>query len=148
MLNKSRSRTRKPLWIIASYQNNQLDVLTTDLYGDGGFLPIFSFEEEAETFLRLWEDDEQEEVGWRSRKTTAGELISVLSGPCVDARGVALDPLPLDSTMLAFLSVDRKPFVQDLIGEQRKGLAEELVPTRGAAVASKHSPERKGFLGR
>ena len=129
MLNKSRSRTRRPLWIIASYQNNQLDVLSTDLYGDGGFLPIFSFEEEAETFLRLWEDAEQEEVGWRSRKTTAGELISVLLGPCVDARGVALDPLPLASTMLSFMSVDRKPFVQDLIGERGKGLAEELVPT-------------------
>jgi hypothetical protein len=129
MLNKSRGRTRRPLWIIACYQNNQLDALTTNLYGDGGFLPNFSFEEEAETFLRLWEDDEQEEVGWRSRKTTAGELISVLLGPCVDARGVALDPLPLGSTMLSFISVDRKPFVQDLIGERGKGLAEELVPT-------------------
>jgi hypothetical protein len=128
MLNKSRSRTRKPLWIIASYQKNQLDVLTTGLELDGGFVGVFSFEEEAEAFLWLLEDDEKKK-GWRSRKTTAGELISVLSGPCVDARGVALDPLPLGSTMLFFMSVGRKPFVQDLIGERRKGLAEELVPT-------------------
>jgi hypothetical protein len=128
MLNKSRSRTRKPLWIIASYQNNQLDVLTTGLDLDGGFVGVFSFEEEAEAFLWLLGDDEKKK-GWRSRKTTAGELISVLSGPCVDARGVALDPLPLGSTMLSFMSVGRKPFVQDLIGGRRKGLAEELVPT-------------------
>jgi len=33
-----------------------LDVLTIDPNGDGGFLAVFSFEEEAETFLRLWED--------------------------------------------------------------------------------------------
>ncbi len=104
-------------------------MLTIDPNGNGGFLAVFSFEEEAETFLRLWEDEEQEEVRWWSRETTAGELISVLLGPCVDAREVALDPLALGSAMLSFMSVDQKPFVQDLMGERRKRLAEELGPT-------------------
>ena len=114
MLNKSRSLTRSSLWIITSYQNNQMDVLTTDPYSDGGFVPVFSFEEEAETFLCLLA--EEEKMGWWTRETTAGELVSVLLGPCVDARGVALDPLPLGRAMLSFMRVDREPFVQDLMG--------------------------------
>ncbi len=45
--------TRRPLWLIACYQNNRMRMLTVDPGGDGGFLPVFSFEEEAQTFLAL-----------------------------------------------------------------------------------------------
>jgi hypothetical protein len=49
--NKSRTLTRRPLWIIASYQHNQMNALTVDAHGEGGLSSVFSFEEEAETFL-------------------------------------------------------------------------------------------------
>ena len=77
---------RRPLWIITCYRNNRMEVLTLDPDGDGGgSLPVFSFEEEAKTFLGLSEND-QNGRRWRSRETTAGELVSVLLAPCVEVR--------------------------------------------------------------
>jgi len=71
-----------------------MNPLTVDEDGDGGFLPVFSFKEEAETFLRLL--GAEGKTGWcRSRETTAGELVSVLQALCAQVWGVALDPLPL-----------------------------------------------------
>jgi hypothetical protein len=93
MPNKSGSLGQRPLWIIASLQAGRLDVLTIDPDGDGGYLPIFSFKEEAETFLRLSGDDGK--TGWWSREATSGELVSVLLAPCAEVKQVALDPLPL-----------------------------------------------------
>ena len=84
----------RPLWIIASHKNKRMEVLTVDPDGDGAgsFLAVFSFEEEARTFLGISEDDEKK--GWSIRQTTPGELVSVLLAPCAEAREVALDPLP------------------------------------------------------
>ena len=127
MPNKSGSLGQGPLWIIASLQAGRLDVLTVDPDGDGGYLPIFSFEEEAETFLRLSGDDGK--TGWRSREATSGELVSVLLAPCAEVKQVALDPLPLSfgGAMVPFVSVKRDRFVQDLMGE-RRGVAGDLAP--------------------
>ncbi len=77
---------RRHLWIIARYRANRLDVLTVDPDGDGGFLPVFSFKKEAETFLGLYGDERK--TGWRSRETTAGELVSVLLAPCAQVKRV------------------------------------------------------------
>ena len=125
--NKGGSLTRRPLWIITSYQNNRMDALTLDPDSDGGFLAVFSFKEEAEAFLNLLEDDQKND--WRSRQTAAGELVSILLGPCAGVKGVALDPLPVlfSRAMLRFVSVNRERFVQDLLKEH-KGLPGELVP--------------------
>lgn len=94
-------------------------MLTVDPDGDGGYLPVFSFEEEAETFLRLSGDDGKS--GWWSREATSGELVSVLLAPCAEVKQVALDPLPLSfgGAMVPFVSVKRERFVQDLMGEPR-----------------------------
>jgi hypothetical protein len=89
-----RGLARRPLWVITCYRNNRTEVLTIDPDGDGGSLPVFSFEEEAKTFLGLSEND-QEGRRWRARETTAGELVSVLLAPCAGVGQVALDPLPL-----------------------------------------------------
>ena len=125
--NKGGSLTRRPLWIITSYQNNRMDALTLDPDSDGGFLAVFSFKEEAEAFLNLLEDDQKND--WRSRQTAAGELVSILLGPCAGVKGVALDPLPVlfSRAMLRLVSVNRERFVQDLLKEH-KGLPGELVP--------------------
>jgi hypothetical protein len=126
MPNKSRVVTRRPLWIITSYENNRMDALTIGPELDGGLLAVFSFEEEAEAFLCLLEDDEKKK-GWQSEQTTAGGLVSVLLGPCADVNGVALDPLPLPlgRTMLPLVSMNRDPFFKDLL-EERRGVAGEL----------------------
>ena len=120
---------RRPLWIIASYQHNQMNPLTVDEVGDGGFLPVFSFKEEAETFLRLL-GAEGKTGWWRSRETTAGELVSVLQALCAQVWGVALDPLPLwfgREVKLPLLRVKRDRFVKDLMGESRR-VAGEVEP--------------------
>jgi len=88
-------------------------------------LPVFSFEEEAEMFLRL---GLLEKEGWRVRETTCGELTSVLYGMCRDVTHVSLDPLP---GMVELVSLSRKTFVRTL-------LARDLTPpptldTAGAA---------------
>lgn len=118
MLNKSRAITRRPFWIITSYENNRMDALTLGPDLDGGFLAVFSFEEEAEAFLWLLGDDEKK--GWQSEQTTAGELVSVLSGPCADVKRVVLDPLPLPlgRAMLPVVSVKRDAFLRCLSEER------------------------------
>jgi hypothetical protein len=127
MLTKSRGLSRRPLWVIQSYQNNRMDVFTIDPHDDGGFLAVFSFKEEAEAFLSLLEDDHKSD--WHSRETSSGELVSVLLGPCAEVRRVALDPLPLScagGVSLPLVSVNRERFLQDLMGDFR-GLVGEFV---------------------
>ncbi len=129
MLNKSRSRTRRPLWIIASYQNNRMEVLTTGLDLDGGFVGVFSFEEEAEAFLWLLGDEEKKK-GWHSEQTTPGELVSVLLEACADVKRVVLDPLPLalGREMLPLDSMSSDLFLQYQLKERRR-VAGEPAPS-------------------
>jgi hypothetical protein len=126
MLNESRTLTRRPLWVITSYENNRMDLYTIYPDLDGGFLAVFSFEEEAEAFLWLLGDEEKQQ-GWHSEQTTAGGLVSVLLGPYADMKRVALDPLPLPvgKAMLPLVSMNRDPFLQYLL-EERRGAAGEL----------------------
>lgn len=129
MLNKRRGALgQRALWILMSYQHKQIEPLTLDPDRDGGFLPVFSFEEEADAFLELL-GEEGKERGWRSRETSPGELISVLLATCAQVKQVALDPLPLScgKAVLPFISVKRNHFVKDLIGEGREA-AGELLP--------------------
>jgi hypothetical protein len=81
-------------------------------------LPVFSFEEEAEMFLLLggYEGDDGDD-GWRARESCAGELVSVLFGPCLDAKGVALDPLPemLEHGTIGLVEAGRRRFVGQLL---------------------------------
>jgi hypothetical protein len=77
-------------WLIAEKRNNRIEVLTIRTGGEQETLPVFSSEEEAEIILRFGGVP----GGWRARQSGAGELISVLSGPCVGVKMVALDPSP------------------------------------------------------
>ena len=116
MLNKSSTLMRRPLWIIDSHESNQKkDALTIDPDLDGGFLAVFSYEEEAEAFLCLSGDDEQKK-GWHSKQTTAEGLVAILLGPCANVKGVALDPLPLPLVRekLPLVSMNRDSFLQCL----------------------------------
>jgi hypothetical protein len=132
-MSKAESRgllMRSPLWILACYQNNRMRMLIVDADDYGGFLPVFSFKEEAQTFLALLEDNEKKKTKWSIRQTSPGELISVLLGTCGHARWVALDPLPsltfVARAMLPLMRVKREPFVQYLM-EGRKERSGEVV---------------------
>ena len=77
-------------WLIAERRSNRIEVLTIRA-GDGQeTLLVFSSEEEAEIILRFGGLS----GGWRARESGAGELISILSGPCAGVKKVALDPSP------------------------------------------------------
>ena len=125
---KNSALGRRPLWILTSYKHNQMQPLTLDPDGDGGFLPVFSFEEEAQAFLELL-GEEEKELGWHIRETTAGELISVLLVLCAQVKRIALDPLPLSygEAVLPFISVKRNHFVQVLMEEGRR-MTGKLLP--------------------
>ena len=126
MPTKSGALTVRPLWIITRYEDNRMEALTVGSDLEGGFLALFSYEEEAEAFLLLLGDDEKRKR-WQSEQTTVGGLVSVLLGPCADVKGVALDPLPmaLSREMLPLFSMSRDLFLQYLL-EERGGTAEEL----------------------
>jgi hypothetical protein len=93
-------------------------VLTINPCGDREALPVFSFKEEAEMFLRLAVPDK----GWHVRETTTGELISVLYGPCKGVERVALDPPPeiFGEAMTDLVSLRRERFVRVFIGKYEK----------------------------
>jgi hypothetical protein len=105
-----------------------MDALTIGPDLNGGFLAVFSFEEEAEAFLCLLGDDENKR--WQSEQTRAGGLVSVLLGSCADVKGVALDPLPLALSrfMLPLVSMSRDIYLQYLL-EERRVVAGELAPS-------------------
>ena len=100
-------------WLIARNHSDRVEALTIES-GNGRALPVFSFEEEAELFLGLGSVGQD----WWVRESGAGEIVSVLYGPCAGVRSVVLDPLP---EMVADGAVDlvrlsRKRFVEQLVG--------------------------------
>ena len=110
-----------------------MGVLTLDPGGAGETLPIFSFEEEAGAFLQFAEMG----TGWRTRMTTAGELISLLYGPCAGVERVALDPLPVfdGETMMDLVSLLRERFVRILVGEDEPPVGHRSRPGEGCPQA-------------
>ncbi len=108
-------------WLIVKYETSGIDMLTTNLATGEEALLVFSFEEEARTFLEYG----ALEACWRIRETTAGELISVLFGPCAFAERIVLDPLPkMDVVVLSHLvSMPREDFVEFLMNKQKLWLS-------------------------
>lgn len=108
-------RAWTPCWVISRRRRGKVDVLTMPLPG-GEALPIFSLEEEARAFLRTSASE-----AWDLRETGAGELASLLSGPCREVERVVLDPPPdtTDGALLGLLSVGREVFVESLLGRGR-----------------------------
>jgi len=105
-------------WLIAEKRNDRLEVLTIRTDGEQETLPVFSSEDEAEIFLRFGGVT----GGWRARGSSAGELVSVLCGPCAGVEKVALDPSPemvVEGTV-SFVSLLRESFM-NLIMARRSG---------------------------
>jgi hypothetical protein len=99
--------TRRPFWLIVRQRTREMEVLTIGSYKE--VLPVFSFNEEAEMFLRFGVSG----TGWRIRESTCGELTSALYTSCRDIEHVALDPLPemVAEGMVGFVSLSREAFI-------------------------------------
>jgi hypothetical protein len=91
-----------------------MEVLTIDAGGET-VLPVFSFREEVELFLRLQANG----ADWWPRETTTGELASLLLGLCARVDKVALDPLPSlgEREIIGLVSTGRRRFMRYLMGE-------------------------------
>jgi len=105
-------------------------VSTIRLPGGEEALVVFGYEEEAELFLWL----EVANQGWRTRESSAGELISVLYGLCNGVEKVVLDPLPrlLAEKTVGLVSMERERFV-DFITTGKKQL--------DLAISADHGPQ-------
>lgn len=110
--------TQRPHWLITRHKISQLEALTIGSEDDEQALPVFSFEEEAQMFLRFWAGAASGD--WKVRETSVGELASMLYGPCEGVSKVALDPLPevCGGLLLGLLSVERNEFVRVLLEGQ------------------------------
>ncbi len=110
--------SRATRWLIADLTDGNMDVFTID---DGGerVLPVFSYRDEAEMYVRLQLGSPLKTLGWEPRASSAGEIVSVLYGPLSDVARVALDPLPevCGASVLNLLCVHREAFVRSLVGE-------------------------------
>ena len=111
------ARGGRPHWLITRYDHSKMSALTIHLSGDGEALVVFGFKEEAEMFLHF--RGAALEDGWRVRQTSVGELMSVLYGPCSNAKKIVLDPLPGvgKRELVGSLSVHRNDFLWGLQGE-------------------------------
>lgn len=102
-----------PYWLIVKHDGLHTSVFAIELAGGQKVLPVFGHAEEAETFLRALRGS-----GWQIRETGAGELVSVLFGPCTNVRKIALDlPAPGASAevLVNLVSLGREDFVELLM---------------------------------
>ena len=76
----------KTFWLIVRYDAGQPMFFELETGSGENLLPIFSFEEEAQLFLRLG----SLEGLWRASETDAATLAET----CLDAQYVVLDPFP------------------------------------------------------
>jgi hypothetical protein len=99
-------------WLVVRHENRHIEVLMVGCSGEQA-LPVFSGEGEAEMFVWLrgaFEDD------WRVRETSAGELVSILYGPCASVGSVTLDPSPeMAAETIRQVSVRRERFVSWIV---------------------------------
>lgn len=110
------SLSRSSHWLLVSHEDNAMEMFTLKLFGGEEALPIFGREEEARAFVEFGGF----ESSWRVRNTAAGELVSILCGPCAHAERVAPDPPPEVLTGMSEVepvSVGREDFMARLLGE-------------------------------
>jgi hypothetical protein len=96
-------------WLVVRHEERQMEVRMVACSGEQA-LPVFSGDGEAEMFVWLGGAFED---GWRVRETSAGELVSILYGPCAGVGRVALDPSPemIGINAVSLVSVTRERFL-------------------------------------
>src|SRR4051794_24932287 len=98
-----------PQYIIAKRSNGSLELLRISLAAGEIALPVFSFEELAQEFLKYRALGSE----WYIRKSYNGEMISLLLGPCTDVERILPNPLPdpLAAQGALLNSMDRERFM-------------------------------------
>src|SRR5919202_2597015 len=90
--------TLQSYWLVAKYCIREMQVLTLHLASGEEVLPVFSSSEATSTFLhylpRCFSQSQGIGEGWYVRKSTTGELISLLFGPCRSVDHIALNLRP------------------------------------------------------
>lgn len=127
---EGRTSTGPRYWFISEPHCSQTDALTPGLLDGGRVLPVFSFEEEGEIFLRArWTSPGD----WKVREVGARELLPVLLGPsCAGVEKAVLDPIAgvADAFSTCLVGVSRERFAQRLLeclwGRPGPGLAVQL----------------------
>jgi hypothetical protein len=105
-------------WLVARDGDHPVEMFTMGCRGAES-LPVFSHEEEAGMFLDLGGAGN----GWRTRESSAGEIVSLLFGLCSRVSSVALDPSPLMTPeILDLVRVDRGRFVDLITAPGKKPL--------------------------
>lgn len=106
------ARKRGTYWLLVRDEFNGPEILSTGLSYGRQALAVFSFEEEAEMFLRL----RGRVDGWQARGTTAGEMLSLFHTVLKETTCVTLDPVPENSFLNAsgILSITREHFIERL----------------------------------
>jgi len=114
----SGARTTLASYVIVRREITCPELLRVLLESDEEVLPVFSSEEAARRFLVSYG-----EGAWRVRECSAGELISLLFGPCANIRRVLLNPLqePLAAEDALVSPIDRESFVASLLGSRGIG---------------------------
>ena len=120
-----------------------MEVLRITLACGEEALPVFSFEDEAKMFLEF----DALDGGWRVRVTAAGELVSVLFGPCAGVNWVALDPLPGQdaAALVGPVSMERRVFMESLLekrGDLTVGHGHEHSRRQGDVIARRVTLKR------
>lgn len=77
--------------VIARYRISGLELFHATLNSGETALPVFSSLEAARESLPAFTSG----LGWYTRECSAGELISILAGPCAEVRWILLDSSPL-----------------------------------------------------
>jgi hypothetical protein len=109
-----------PYWLLVRHNTGGMEVLTRKTVSGEVVVPVFGSEKEARAFLS------KRSGSWSARKTGGGELVSILSGICREARWVALDPLPQMATeeAVGLVGVRKECFVEPLLGRGRSWFEE------------------------
>jgi hypothetical protein len=114
-------------WVVFADECRLTCPLTLGLEGGKEALAVFSHQEEADMLLR-WFGRAGE--GWHIRQTSAGEVVSLLYGPCCGANTVALDPSPqmLADGFISTVALERGRFVRWVTSRK---LSPPLLPDAG-----------------
>ncbi len=108
-----RRRTPPSYWLVVRHESGLMDALTR-VIGPERALVVFGFEDEAQMFFMSASLGD----GWCVRESSAGELISMLFGPCAYVDGVLLDPPPEVCSSPMPRTIGRRRFVDFLADRQ------------------------------
>lgn len=118
-------RSRRPLsyWLLCDRSGVHEVFLTfggVDFGGEGKTLPVFSTERNVQDFL---DSSIFDESIWRLRRTSGGEMISLLYGPCGSIERIAMDPgyvAGLGETAASRETLSPASFVDVLLGRNER----------------------------